>query len=256
MDLNLGGKVAIVTGGSKGIGRAVAMALLREGGSALVCARGQAALDETVKLAKPFGEGRLVAHQADMTNLDAIKATVARCLEAFGKIDILINNAGSARRGAFADLPDQGWLDDWMLKFQGFVRMAREVFPHMRERKAGVVVNIIGAGGLMPEAGYMIGGSINAALNHFTKSLGDEGLKYGIRVVGINPGAVLTERWERRITAQTTREELYRRSSPMGRPGMPEEVADLALFLASERAAYITRANVTIDGGANPGLIG
>ncbi|HLH77930.1 MAG TPA: SDR family oxidoreductase [Candidatus Binataceae bacterium] len=255
MDLQLSGKVAIVTGGSKGIGRAVAMAMLREGAAVLVCARGQAALDETAALAAPLG-GRLLTMQADLTQQEAAGATAARCLEAFGRIDILVNNAGSARRGPFLQLSDQAWLDDWTLKFFGFVRMARAVYPHMKERGQGVIVNVIGNGGLMPSANYMIGGAINAALNHFTKALADEGVSHGVRVVGVNPGAVLTDRFEHRIGPNDDREEIYRQCTPMGRPAMPEEVADLVLFLASERARFITRSNVTIDGGHNNGLMG
>jgi NAD(P)-dependent dehydrogenase (short-subunit alcohol dehydrogenase family) len=255
MDLQLSGKVAIVTGGSKGIGRAVALAMVREGAAVLACARGQEALDQTAALAAPLG-GRLLTMQADLTREEAIKATAARALEAFGQIDILVNNAGSARRGQFLHLSDQAWLDDWTLKFFGFVRMARAVYPHMKERDQGVIVNIIGNGGLMPSANYMIGGAINAALNHFTKALADEGVAHGVRVVGINPGAVLTDRFEHRIGPNDDRAEIYRQCTPMGRPAMPEEVADLVLFLASERARFITRSNVTIDGGHNNGLMG
>ena len=255
MELQLSGKVAIVTGGSKGIGRAVALAMVREGAAVLVCARGQAALDETAELAAPLG-GRVVTTVADLTREEGVAATAARCLEAFGRIDILVNNAGSARRGQFLQLSDQAWLDDWTLKFFGFVRMARAVYPHMKARGQGVIVNVIGNGGLMPSANYMIGGAINAALNHFTKALADEGVSHGVRVVGINPGAVLTDRFQHRIGPGDDRDEIYRQCTPMGRPAMPEEVADLVLFLASERARFITRANVTIDGGHNPGLMG
>jgi NAD(P)-dependent dehydrogenase (short-subunit alcohol dehydrogenase family) len=258
MQLGLEGKVAIVTGGSKGIGQATALGLIAEGASVLACARGKEALEETVRLAG--GEGRIIGMQADLTQGEVIKAVVARCMEVFGRVDILVNNAGSARPGEFLKLPDEAWLDDWTLKFFGYMRMAREVLPHMQKKKSGVIVNIIGTGALKPMGSYMIGGAANAALNHFTKALADEGAKHGVRVVGINPGPILTERLQRFLSTfspdSADAEEAMRKMTPLGRVGKSEEVADLVLFLASERAAFIHGANITIDGGANPGLMG
>lgn len=258
MQLGLEGKVAIVTGGSKGIGQATALGLIAEGASVLVCARGKEALEETVRLAG--GEGRIIGMQADLTQGEVIKAVVARCVEVFGRVDILVNNAGSARPGEFLKLPDDAWLDDWTLKFFGYMRMAREVLPHMRDQKSGVIINIIGTGALKPMGSYMIGGAANAALNHFTKALADEGAKHGVRVVGINPGPILTERLQRFLSTfspgSADAEEAMRKMTPLGRVGKSEEVADLVLFLVSERAAFIHGANITIDGGANPGLMG
>jgi NAD(P)-dependent dehydrogenase (short-subunit alcohol dehydrogenase family) len=259
MQLSLEGKVAIVTGGSKGIGRATALGLIEEGASVLACARGKEALEETVKLAGNKGEGRIVGMRADLTKGEDIKAVVARCVEAFGRVDLLVNNAGSARPGEFLKLTDDAWLDDWTLKFFGYVRMAREVLPHMQQQGRGVVINIIGTGALRPTGSYMIGGAANAALNHFTKALADEGAKHGVRVVGINPGPILTERLEKFLStfsSGASREEALRKMTPLGRVGKSEEVADLVLFLASDRAAFIHGANITIDGGANSGLMG
>ena len=259
MELGLGGKVAIVTGGSKGIGRATAIRFAEEGAAVLVCARGSDALQETVALAGKTAGARVEAMQADLTKADDLKRVAARCVEAFGKIDILVNNAGSARPGDFQTLTDDEWLEDWTLKFFGYVRMAREVMTQMWRQGHGVIVNVIGTGGLIPTGGYMIGGSANAALNHFTKALANEGSKHGVRVVGVNPGPILTDRLrlftERRAAGRDMKEVLAR-MTPLGRAGEPEEVADLILFLASERAAFIHGANITIDGGANPGLIG
>jgi len=259
MELGLGGKAAIVTGGSKGIGRATAIGFAAEGASVLACARGREALDETVALAHGRGGARVEAVQADLNKPEDIRRVAARCVEAFGKIDILVNNAGSARPGDFQKLTDDEWLADWNLKFFGYVRMAREVLPQMQRQGRGVIVNVIGTGGLIPTAGYMVGGSANAALNHFTKALANEGSQHGVRVVGVNPGPILTDRLrlftERRAAGRDVNEVL-KRMTPLGRPGNPEEVADLVLFLASERAAFIHGANITIDGGANPGLIG
>jgi len=260
MDLELRGKTAIVTGGSKGIGRATALRLVEEGASVLICARGREALDETASIARRQTEGsRVATAEADLTRPDDIHRVVDEAVRAFGRIDILVNNAGSARPGDFLKLSDEDWRTDFDLKFFGYVRMAREVLPHMGREHRGVIVNVIGTGGLRPSAGYMVGGAANAALNHFTKALADEGAKHGVRVVGVNPGPILTERLQlftERGARGRNLDEVYARMTPLGRPGKPEEVADLVAFLASERAAFIHSANITIDGGANPGLIG
>ena len=259
MKLGLEGKVAIVTGGSKGIGQATALGFLAEGASVLVCARGKEALEETVRLAGKQSEGRIVGMQADLTQGDAITAVVAKCRDTFGRVDILINNAGSARPGDFLTLPDDAWTEDWTLKFFGYVRMAREVLPLMQQQGNGVIINVIGTGALKPMGSYMIGGAANAALNHFTKALADEAAKRGVRVVGVNPGPILTERLEKFLStfgSGNSREEVLKKMTPLGRVGKSEEVADLLLFLSSERAAFIHGANITIDGGANPGLMG
>jgi 3-oxoacyl-[acyl-carrier protein] reductase len=260
MDLGLSGKTAIITGGSKGIGRAAALRFVQEGASVLVCARGQDALEETARAARKAAQGaRVVTVPADLTRPDDIRRVVAECVRALGRVDILVNNAGSARPGEFLKLADEVWQDDFQLKFFGYVRMAREVMPHMARARSGVIINVIGTGGLRPTAGYMVGGAANAALNHFTKALADEGSKHGVRVVGINPGPILTERLQlfaERGAGGRNLEEVYARMTPLKRPGQPEEVGDLIAFLSSPRAAFIHGANITIDGGANPGLVG
>ena len=262
MELGLESKVAIVTGGSKGIGRASALAFLHEGASVLICARGQQGLDETVAAAGHSARERIDAISANLMQPAAIKQVVARCVERFGRVDILVNNAGSARPGDFLQLADEAWVDDWTLKFFGYVRMAREVLAQMQHQRSGVIINIIGAGGLNPTGNYMIGGAANAALNHFTKALADAAAKYGVRAVGINPGPILTERLLKMRGALATaaagqsEDEAFRRMTPLGRIGKPEEVADLVLFLASDRGSFIHGANISIDGGTTKGLMG
>ena len=117
-------------------------------------------------------------------------------VERFGGVDILVNNAGAAQGGAFLDLADQAWLDSWHLKLFGYIRVAREVFPHLAARGGGRIVNVIGIAGVQPMENYMIGGAANAALLNFTKALADEGAPHGILVTGVNPGPIRTERWE------------------------------------------------------------
>lgn len=259
MDLGLEGKVAIVTGGSKGIGQAIANTLLDEGARVLICSRSQEGLDEAVRLAGNDAEGRIRAVAADLNDGEEIKRVVANCISTYGRIDILVNNAGSARMGNFVDLPDDAWMTDWNLKFFGYVRMAREVYPQMLTQGGGVIVNIIGAAAFAPAANYMIGGAANLALNHFTKALAAEGAPHNIRVIGVNPGPIATERLERRIELRPegmSREEFLKNMAPIGRPGRPEEVGSLVAFMASERAAFMTGTNMTIDGGANPAIMG
>ncbi len=260
MDLQLKDKVVLVTGGSQGIGHSTALGFAREGASVAICARGQASLDETVEAIQKAGGSEPLAISADLTDGDSIGGVVTQVVDRFGRIDILVNNAGSARPGDFFEISDQDWLDDWTLKFFGYMRMARTVFPHMKAQGGGAIVNVIGTGGLRPMAGYMVGGAANAALNHFTKALSDEGAKSGVRVVGVNPGPILTERLNRFLTTMSpdagSREEALRSMTPMGRVGDPQEVADLVIFLASPKSGFTTGTNITIDGGANPGLMG
>ncbi len=263
MELGLAGKVAIVTGGSKGIGRAATLGFIREDASVVACARGREALNETIALVGAPDRELIAAVEADLTDPAAVRKVIDRAISEFGRIDIRVNNAGSARPGDFQKISDDDWKLDFELKFFGYIRMAREAMAQMAERKSGVIVNVIGTGGLIPSAGYMVGGAANAALNHFTKALAAEGARHGVRAVGINPGPILTERLKlflkqraRQSGAPRSLQETMKRMTPRGRPGKAEEVADLILFLVSERAAFIHGANVTIDGGANPGLIG
>lgn len=259
MNLELNGKSVIVTGGSKGIGRAIALAMLAEGANVLACARGADALADLAAAASASA-GRLETLPADLMEPEAIRRVATRCVDAFGRVDILVNNAGSARTGEFLELDDQAWLDDWRLKFFGYVRMARAAMLPMERGGGGVIVNIIGAAALNPRRSYMIGGAANAALNHFTKALADEGSRRRVRVVGINPGPILTERLLKMrgalSGANPAQGDAFSRMTPLGRVGTPEEVADLALFLASPRAAFIHGANITIDGGYTQGLMG
>jgi NAD(P)-dependent dehydrogenase (short-subunit alcohol dehydrogenase family) len=260
MDLGLEGKVAIVTGGSKGIGYASAMSLLGEGAKVLIAARNPDDLDKAVASAGNDAEGRIRAVSADLSRIEDIRKIAKHCVDTFGRIDILVNNAGSARMGNFVEIADEAWESDWGLKFFGYVRMAREVYPQMLKQGSGVIVNIIGGAAFHPSADYMVGGSANLALNHFTKALAKDGAEHNVRVVGINPGLIATERMERRvnnaISSGMTREEFMKSASPLGRPGDPQEIGDVVTFLCSDRAGFVTGASLTIDGGANPSIMG
>jgi len=252
MDLQLTGKVAIVTGASKGIGRAIAQTLASEGMRVVVVARSTPQLDE---LAKTLGDGCL-AHAVDLMRPEApahvVEATIAR----FGQLDVLVNNAGAAKRGDFLTLTDSDWRDGFDLKFLGAMRLSRAAWPHLRAA-SGTIVNIVGIGGRTGSAEFAIGGSVNAALLNLTKVLADRGVKDGVRVNAINPGGIVTDRLQTRLKTFAAEhdvdlEEAERqmaRALGVARFGQPEEIARLVAFLASPQAAFCQGSIVDADGG-------
>lgn len=257
MDTGLSGKVAMVSGASKGIGRAIAERLAAEGVRLSLCARGADQLRAVARDLEDKHGVACLAYPADLSRAEDIKGWVRATVEQLGGIDILINNAGAAQGGAFLELPDQAWLDSWQLKLFGYIRVAREVFPHLVRRGGGRVVNVIGIAGVQPIENYMIGGAANAALLNFTKSLADEGAPHGILVTGVNPGGIRTERWDamlakwgaaKGVTPGEAEREILR-GVPLKRPGTADEVANLVVFLASELSTYITGTTIAIDGG-------
>jgi 3-oxoacyl-[acyl-carrier protein] reductase len=257
METGLGGKIAMVSGASKGIGRAIAERLAAEGASLSLCARSEETLRAVAReMEDKHGVACLVV-PADLSRADDIRAWVASTTERFGGIDVLVNNAGAAQGGAFLTLPDQAWLDSWQLKLFGYIRVAREVFPHLVRRGGGRIVNIIGIGGVQPMDNYMIGGAANAALLNFTKALANEGAPHGILVTGVNPGPIRTERWDtmlgkwsaaKKITPEQAEQEILG-GVPLGRAGTPEEIANLVVFLASDLSSYMTGTTINVDGG-------
>ncbi len=257
MDTGLRGKVAMVSGSSKGIGRAVAERLASEGVSLSLCARGAGLLREVATALEGKHGVACLACPADLNRAEDIQGWVRATLRRFGGVDILVNNAGAAQGGAFLSLPDQVWLDSWQLKLFGYIRVAREVFPHLVARGGGRIVNVIGIAGVQPLENYMVGGAANAALLNFTKALADEGAPHGILVTGVNPGGIRTERWDgilvkwgaaKGVTPEEAERQILQ-GVPLHRPGTPEEVANLVAFLASDLSSYITGTTIAIDGG-------
>jgi 3-oxoacyl-[acyl-carrier protein] reductase len=252
MNLNLQGKVAIVTGASKGIGRSIAQTLAGEGMRLVVAARSQAQLEE---LASPLGDACLV-QAVDLTNPDAPAAVVASTVARFGRIDLLVNNAGSTKRGDFLTLSEGDWADGFGLKFYAAVRLSRAAWPHLRA-SSGTVVNIVGIGGRTGQAEFAIGGAVNAALLNLTKVLADRGIEDGVRVNAINPGGIATDRLQTRLEsfaaehgiALADAEQQMARAFGVARFGQPEEIARLVAFLASPHAAFCQGAIVDADGG-------
>jgi hypothetical protein len=238
MDLNLKGKRVLVTGASKGIGRACADAFALEGSIVLGTSRSIA----------PGPSSR----QADLSLKGAAEELAAWA----GDLDILVNNAGAIPGGDLLKVDEATWRKAWDLKLFGYINLSRAVYARMKARKRGVIVNVIGAAGERMNAAYIAGSAANASLMAFTRALGGASHTDGIRVVGINPGPVETDRLVslHRQMAQTKLgdadryRELFRDMS-FGRPATPEEIANAVAFLASDRSAYTSGTILTIDGG-------
>ncbi len=262
MDLGLKGKTALVTGGSKGIGRAVARALAGEGAGVMICARDPEALKRAAGEIERETGAEVLTASADLSELDAVKRVAADAISRLGRIDVLVNNAGAIKGGDFLTTPDEEWLRGWSLKLLGYIRMAREVLPHMQKQGGGRIVNVVGAAARNPATTYMMGGAANAALINFTKALADLGAKSNVLVTGVSPGPVKTERWDSLASQQAKAQgkdiETYVREQsanyPLGRIAQPDEVANLVCFLASERASFLTGITITVDGGITRGV--
>ncbi|MGA7489953.1 MAG: SDR family NAD(P)-dependent oxidoreductase [Xanthobacteraceae bacterium] len=260
MELGLQGKVALVTGSSRGIGRGIALAFTDEGCDLLLTGRDAAALDEVA--ASIRGKGRTAAVRVlDLREPGAAAALVEAAREEFGHLDILVNNAGTTKRGDFCTLSDTDWEDGYALKFFAHVRLARAAWPLLKERR-GALIAIGGTSGRKPEKSFTIGSSVNAAVAAFTKCLADLGKEDGVRVNCVHPSLVETERQWRRIRAEVERtgepeakvRERFCRETGFTRYGTVEDVADFVTFIVSSRATWLHGATVDIDGGEIPVL--
>jgi len=252
MDLQLKGKSVLITGASKGIGLAAAHAFAAEGCDLHLAARSgdalEAARDELIR-------NHRIAVDIHVTDL-GLTANVVELGRRCDGVDILVNNAGEIPSGPIESLTEEDWRRGYDLKLFGYITLTREVYRAMKARGAGVIINDIGNSGENWDANYIAGSTANAALMAFTRALGGQSLDFGVRVVGVNPGPVETERMvkinRRRALdwyGDESRWTELREKYPGGRPASAQEVADLMVFLASPRAGYITGSIVTIDGG-------
>jgi NAD(P)-dependent dehydrogenase (short-subunit alcohol dehydrogenase family) len=252
MDLNLQGRTVLITGASRGIGEAVAKAMAREGCNLILTATDQAKLAQLAADLKNAHGVRIETLAMDLTKQENIK-TLA---DAGGHCDILVNNAGAIPRGTLYEVTPEAWRLGWELKVFGYIDLTRYILPRMTERKSGVIVNIIGMAGERPEPKYIATCCGNAALMMFTQCIGGESVRDGVRVFGVNPGPIMSDRHRRGAERVAERElgskerwpELYKRF-PIGRPGRVEEVADVVAFLASDRASYVSGEIIRIDAG-------
>ncbi len=256
----LTGKVAVVTGASQGIGRAIALELARQGADVVITARSESKLAELARAIRKSGV-RAAIVPGDLRIPEFAKALVAAALQAFGHIDIVVNSAGATKRGNFLDLSDADWHDGFELKLFGAARLCRAAWPHLARRK-GSVVNIAGAGGRSADIVFAVGGSVNAAMAYFTKALAELGLQDGVQVNCINPGIIRTDRTARRITAigkelgidEAAAAQRLKDEFKITHFGEPEDVAALVAYMVSPRGRLMHGAVVDLDAGMTKGL--
>jgi NAD(P)-dependent dehydrogenase (short-subunit alcohol dehydrogenase family) len=252
MELNLAGRTALITGGSRGIGFAAARRLAQEGVHLRLAARVPEQLARAEEELRALAPVDIHTYPLDLSLADGR----AKLVETVTDIDILVNNAGNIPSGTIEEMDDKAWRDAWELKLFGFIDLTRAYFARMKKKQSGVIINIIGAAGERPDYNYAAGSVANAALIALTHALGGVSPDYQVRVLGINPGAVATERTIEQSKRNALRrygdanrwQERYAKM-PFGRPQTPDQAGALIAFLASDLAGYISGSVITADGG-------
>lgn len=251
MDLRIAGKRALITGASKGIGRAIALTLAAEGCHLVLVARDAEKLQTVRDLAQSC-KVEVTVIATDLARQEGISQVAAQA----GPLDVLVNNAGAIPPGELSNITDEAWRSAWDLKVFGYISLTRALYPRLKD-SGGVIVNVIGAAGERSDPSFIAGTAGNAALMAFTRALGKQAPRDGMRVVGINPGLVSTDRIQVMLRARAARElgdenrwPEYCQHLAFGRPARPEEVADTVAFLASPRSSYTTGTIITIDGAS------
>jgi len=251
----LNGKTAVVTGGSRGIGRAVANSLARDGANLMICARGRDRLTETAESIEDEYGVECRTFSADLIEASAGSSLVDAAVDAYDQIDILINNVGDAPAGTFENLTDDEWRQAIDLKLLGYIRCTRAALPYLVET-GGAIVNVVGIAGVKPTPSAVASSVVNGALLNLTDALASQYSPRGVRVNAVNPGPVATDRWDgimERLSEEAglSVEKVRERTEellPLGRICSPEEVADVVAFLASEEASFVNGTAVDIDG--------
>jgi NAD(P)-dependent dehydrogenase (short-subunit alcohol dehydrogenase family) len=252
MDLNLRGRRALIAGASKGIGLAIASSLAAEGCDVLLVARTQAGLDKAAADIRDRYGVAATGIAADLSTAAGVKAVATAC----GAVDILVNSAGAVPRGTLLEIGEERWRESWDLKVFGAINLTREIYGPMCQRGRGVIINIAGMAGERPDAYYIAGSCANATLIMFSRSLGGDSIRHGVRVLAVNPGPVETELHinnTKRLAKERFGDENRWRDImaglPMKRAALPAEVSSMVAFLASDHCSYISGSSILIDGG-------
>ena len=257
MDLNLRNKTVLITGGSKGIGLACAKEFAAEGCNLHLVSRTKQDLENAKKEIEAKHGVRIMIHVFDLSDSKNVDQLVKNC----PKIDILVNNAGAIPAGDIQAVEEDRWRAAWDLKVFGYINMTRRYYPLMKDAGGGVIMNIIGLAGVRVDRNYIAGSAGNASIIGFTHAMGAHALDEGMRVLGVCPGAVQTERITTMLKTRAKDEkgdenrwQDYFSGMPLNRPALVEEVADVVVFLCSERASWLTGTTINLDGGvANRG---
>jgi 3-oxoacyl-[acyl-carrier protein] reductase len=263
MDLGLKGKVAFVAGASRGLGKAVALELVREGVKVAICARNQSELAGTVEDIKESTGGEIIGIQADVSIAADAKGFIRRGIEHFGSADILVNNAGGPPSRAFLEIDDELWIQGFQLNLLSTIIMTREIVPVLKEKQWGRIINITSVAVKQPLDGLILSNTVRAGVIGLAKSLSNELAPFNITVNNVCPGYTMTERVSSLAAAVAEKEgstpeaviTRWTSSIPMGRIGSVEEFSALVAFLASERAGYITGTAIQVDGGYYKGIM-
>jgi len=262
MDLGLKGKVALVAGASQGMGRATARLFAKEGAKVSICARGEAALNEAADMIRKETGGEVLAMVADMSKPEDIQKFVNKSAEHFGRVDVIVNNAGGPPPGEFMKFTDVDWSNAYNLSFMSTMRMTREAVPHMRKVGGGRVINITSYAVKEPITGLVLSNAVRSAVIGLAKTLSRELARDNILINNVCPGRIDTERAQKLNKARADRagrpvEQINKEMAeevPLGRYGTAEETANLIVFLGSDRASYITGTTIQIDGGLVRGI--
>jgi 3-oxoacyl-[acyl-carrier protein] reductase len=263
MELFLTGKTALVTGGSKGIGKAITLALAKEGVEVAICSRNFSELQDTAQEISSATGQRIIPIAADLTKDHDAREFIHEAHAKLGRVDIMVNNAGSAAGGVIEHLSEADWESALQLKFLGYVRCLRYVLPIMVKQNGGRVVNLIGNDGVKPSYWEIAPGAANAAGQNLTKSLAGQYGKHNISFVAVNPGPVRTERWAGLVAAMSrdmglpyeVADTLAPASIPLGRIAESEEVANLVVMMASPLTHFVNGTMIEIDGGQEKSLM-
>jgi 3-oxoacyl-[acyl-carrier protein] reductase len=260
MDIRLDGRSAIVTGGSKGIGFAIASAFAAAGADVAMLARGREALEVAKGTLAATAKGRIIGVACDVAQASGLRSAYETAMTAFGKVDIIVNNAGKSETGPFESITDETWQADLDLKLFAAIRLARLVLPQMKQRRWGRIINVLNIGAKTPRPNSAPTTVSRAAGMALTKVLAGEGAPHNVLVNALLVGLVVTDQIVRRHRAEGTNVSLHDyiatagASLPLGRMGRAEEFASVACFLASDAGSYVTGTAINVDGGMSPAM--